>query len=1259
MSSLPLRERPRRHFLLQIAALLSVLGVAAFLLDLADDQATLEQSSLARARSHFRDIVLTRRWSAGYGGVYVEKRAGVESSPYLKDPDIQASNGKTYTLRNPALMTREISALAESDGDYRFHITSLKLKNPNNAADDWERAALESFATGGKERFETIQQGERTEFRYMAPLLVEQACMACHEGMGYQVGDLRGGISVRFDITPLVVSQQQHRWVTAIRALLTLAGLFLLARIFAERMGRRMQRLSRRHEDLVQSIDGIVWEADAQTLRFTFVSAQAERLLGFPVAEWSDPGFWVKHLHPDDRTWAADYRTTRAQERQPWDCEYRFVASNGDTLWLRDLVRVVAEDDRPASLRGLTFDVTRQHEQAEQTRRLLVEQETILDNALVGIAYLKHRRVVSCNRRLEEIFGYGPGELIGRSTECLYATRAIFEAVGERAYARCGAGHSHSEELLLRRKDGEVFWGVLNGRAIDAAQPQEGSIWIYADISERRAAEEEVHKLLRAVEQSPVAIVITDRDGLIEYVNPRFCQVPGYSQREAIGENPRLLKSGQTPPEVYREMWETLLAGGEWRGTLCNRRRNGELFWEDASISPIVDETGTITHFLAVKDDITEQRRVKEQLEEYRLHLEELVERRTADLASALEAAKVADKVKDSFLANVSHELRTPLNAVIGLSALARRNSDDPRQRDYLDKVNHAGQTLLAIINDLLDLTKIAAGELRFEAKPFSLRRTAARVVSVIAHRAAEKGLQLEEQIDWALPEVLVGDPLRIEQILLNLLNNAIKFTDAGRIVLRITATAEEAQEVNDPQEPRQVRLRIEVEDSGIGMSEEAIAQIYKPFVQADPSITRKHGGTGLGLAICKQLAEGMHGSIDVSSRPGQGTLFRIEIRLGLSNIGDLPPGGEPASNENLPARYRGARVLVVDDQALNREVVYELLGSVGIVPRLAENGRQALDILRESGPEGFDLVLMDIQMPVMDGLTAVREIRALPGSAALPIIAMTAHTMVHEKQVYLAEGMNDHLGKPFSLPAFFALLARWLACRIEASPESAANTVGASAGTVGTDALPAIAGLDAAAALERFAGNSERYRHWLGDFVGESAGFGAAIDALLANGAREAARQAAHAFKGRVGILGMTGLHRQASALEKAIAAGEPCGELRQQIAQAIDAMAGSVQTVLGARPPVPPAAIPLPLADIPRPAGPTPPSIEHLLRLFDTADGASAAAIAAALDELKDSDWPPLLQAALVAVRRFDFAAARHVLGDNQATSRGEESP
>ncbi|HOL65652.1 MAG TPA: PAS domain S-box protein, partial [Accumulibacter sp.] len=221
-------------------------------------------------------------------------------------------------------------------------------------------------------------------------------------------------------------------------------------------------------------------------------------------------------------------------------------------------------DWRTASTRWVNEDLPERRED-DDVRRLLSEQQTILNNVLDGIAYLKHRRIVSCNRRMHELFGYQPGELIGQSTEVLYSSRQTFDDVGKTAYTQCAAGKTHSDEVQMRRKDGQIFWGSLRGQAIDPQRVHEGSIWIFTDISERRAAEQQTRKLLRAVEQSPVSIVITDRNGSIEYVNPRFTQVTGYSRKESLGRNPRILKSQRTAPETYVEMWQHLLAGSEWR----------------------------------------------------------------------------------------------------------------------------------------------------------------------------------------------------------------------------------------------------------------------------------------------------------------------------------------------------------------------------------------------------------------------------------------------------------------------------------------------------------------------------------------------------------------------------------------------------------------------------------------------------------------------------------------------------------------------
>ena len=886
-------------------------------------------------------------------------------------------------------------------------------------------------------------------------------------------------------------------------------------------------------------------------------------------------------------------------------------------------------------------------QQQAQARTLLAEYQTILNNAMVGIVYLKNRRVVSCNRRLERIFGYDPGELIGESSARFYASQETFETVGREAYRPMGENSSYSTELMLKHKDGSEFRGALTGRAIDPARPQEGSIWVYADISERYRAEHEVLKLLQAVEQSPVSIVITNRDGLIEYVNPRFTKVAGYSSNEALGQNPRMLQSGETPAETYEQLWQTLLAGREWRGILRNRRKNGELFWEEASISPIIDEKGETTHFIAVKEDITERKRIEDELEQHRVNLEYLVERRTADLTAALEAAKVADQAKDAFLAHVSHELRTPLNAVIGLSELARRISTDPRQQEYLDKATGAGKTLAGIINDLLDLSKISASRMELETITFSLRALIQRSRSVMVHRATEKGLELVERIDADVPDVLVGDPLRIEQILLNLLSNAIKFTPAGRVELRIGL---------DTGEKARVGLAIEVEDTGIGLAEETIARLFQPFAQADASMNRKFGGTGLGLALCRRLAEMMGGDISVTSREGAGTTFRVRLRLAVGDAANLPEVTQTARTQALPAGYRDAQVLVVDDQPLNREIVEALLAQVGIIARTASDGREALDIVRKAGPGAFDLVLMDIQMPIMDGLAATREIRNWSGFANLPIIAMTAHTMKHEKEIGTAAGMNGHIGKPFETSHFFELLARWIPSRKHRRADG--TQVGDDRETRDTKAvapvpaaissapaavgLAALSSIDTQAGLDRFVGNEERYRHWLREFLAEAPGYAAKIRQTVAAGDAEAARLTAHAIKGRVGMLGMSGLHPIATALEAALMQGAPTDELLGQLQARVELLCAEIQAGLGATESVQVA----PAAADRRPAGPLPQCVAKVIGMLQCADGNSEDAIDRCLADLQATDWAPALRQALVLVRNFDFDAACKLL-------------
>ena len=537
------------------------------------------------------------------------------------------------------------------------------------------------------------------------------------------------------------------------------------------------------------------------------------------------------------------------------------------------------------------------------------------------------------------------------------------------------------------------------------------------------------------------------------------------------------------------------------------------------------------------------------------------------ELAEALAEARLADQTKDAFLANMSHELRTPLSAVIGMAGLARNLSTDPKQQDYLDKITRSGKHLNRIINELLDLSKIAAGRMEFETLSFSLRKAIEHSCSVMAHRAEEKGLELVAMVDPAVPDVLLGDPTRIEQIVLNLLGNAIKFTAAGRIEMRVHLHAREAH---------RICIDMEIEDTGIGMRPEDVELLFKPFTQVDATMSRRYGGTGLGLAISRRLAEMMDGDISVSSREGQGTIFRVRIWLTLGDATELP-ADEATADETLPTHYQDTRVLVVDDQALNREIVEALLAAVGVAPRMAENGKEALDILTESGPDAFDLVLMDVQMPVMDGLTATRSLRDDKRFEALPIVAMTAHTLAHEQELNAAAGMVDHIGKPFDNAGFYRTLARWIPKGKQRmataspslppttpmrEPEQAKGTVEEpTGGTTKNTELRTLRDVDVAAGLARLGGNEARYRHWLAEFVATAGTIPDSIRSDVAAGRQDAAAKTAHAFKGRVGMLGMTALHAIVTALEPALrnstAADDDISTLERSIAEMRDQLA------------------------------------------------------------------------------------------------------
>lgn len=742
-----------------------------------------------------------------------------------------------------------------------------------------------------------------------------------------------------------------------------------------------------KYKYVIENASDIVYNTNEQGY-FTYINPIAEARMGYKLEDINNKLF-TELIHPDHRKRAIRvYYHQRIKKIPNTYLEFPVITKSGEVIWLGQNVQLIIDKGIVKGFTSIARDITERHNSQIELKLVNHQLSTLIENMNVGILLSdSDGKIALINRKFCELFGINnePQNLIGYNfNSAMIKLRAMFSGK-EKVLEEINACIL-SKKSQLNREVKLINNTILERDYIPISidESHYSHIWIYKDVTEQRSAQEILQKseekYRRIIENMRLGLLVVDQNDIIVDANPSFLELTGYSKEEVIGWPANAIFLSKDEAKIVNDVTQFRQSGNSSAYELEILCKNGERKWIMISGAPIYDINKQYVGSIGIHLDITE-RKTNEDL-----------------LKDAQQKAEASKNAKEIFLANMSHEIRTPMNAIIGMADLLSESNLEHKEKSYINAIKVSSENLLVILNDILDFSKIDSGKLELEKHPFAFYTLIDNLLLQFELKLSNKNLTLLKEIDNRINFQFESDSTRLNQILINLLSNSIKFTDKGSITIRCNLI----QETEDKQ-----LIEFIVADTGIGIDATKIESIFESFKQEDSSINRKYGGTGLGLSICKQLVELFGGQLTVTSKKGEGSTFSFAIWLNKTSIN---PDNENSDELINKVKFTNTTILLVEDNKMNQLIAQTILEQSGISVDKANNGIEAVNMAKQ---RKYDLILMDIQMPEMDGMEATKMIRL--DDKFIPIIALTANAIKGDREKYINIGMNDYVSKPFN----------------------------------------------------------------------------------------------------------------------------------------------------------------------------------------------------------------------------------------------------